>query len=55
VNFSDLSLFRAVFGTVNANADFNGSGGAVNFADLAIFRSLLGKAPGPSGLVGGPG
>jgi Thrombospondin type 3 repeat len=50
VNFSDLALFRAAFGTVNANADLNGSAGVVNFTDLAIFRALFGKAPGPSGV-----
>jgi hypothetical protein len=50
VNFADLALFRAAFGTTNANADLNGSGGVVNFADLAIFRGLFGRPPGPSGL-----
>ena len=51
VNFTDLALFRAVFGTANAGADLNGSGGLVNFADLAQFRMLFGKPPGPSGLA----
>jgi hypothetical protein len=50
VNFSDLALFRAIFGTTNANGDLNGSGGIVNFSDLALFRALFGKPVGPSGL-----
>jgi Bacterial Ig domain/Thrombospondin type 3 repeat len=50
VNFADLALFRAAFGTSNANADLNGSGGIVNFGDLALFRALFGRPPGPSGL-----
>lgn len=48
VNFTDLALFRAAFGSANANADFDSSGGIVNFADLARFRVLFGKVPGPS-------
>ena len=40
VNFADLSVFRAAFGTTNPHADFNGNGGLVNFADLATFRAL---------------
>jgi hypothetical protein len=51
VNFADLALFRAAFGTEHAAADLNGSGGLVNFADLALFRSLFGKPAGPSGLA----
>jgi hypothetical protein len=51
VNAADLALFRAAFGTANADADLNGSGGVVNSADLAIFRLLFGQPPGPSGLV----
>ena len=50
VNCTDLALFRAAFGTANANADFNGNGGTVNFADLALFRARFGLPPGPSGL-----
>jgi len=50
VNFADLALFRAAFGSANANADFDGNG-VVNFADLAVFRRLFGAAPGPSGRV----
>jgi hypothetical protein len=49
VNFADLALFRAAFGTQDEEADLDGSGGTVNFADLAIFRSLFGKPPGPPG------
>jgi hypothetical protein len=48
VNFADLAIFRAAFGTSDASADLNGSG-TVNFADLAIFRILFGQPPGPSG------
>ncbi|MBI2802930.1 MAG: hypothetical protein HYX63_22130 [Gammaproteobacteria bacterium] len=51
VNAADLALFRAAFGTSNANADFDGSG-FVNFADLAIFTGLFGQSPGPSGPKG---
>lgn len=51
VNFADLAAFKAMFGTVNANGDLNGSGGIVNFADLARFKALFGKPPGPSGIV----
>jgi glucose/arabinose dehydrogenase/PKD repeat protein len=51
VNFADLALFRAVFGTADPDADLNGSGGSVNAGDLAIFRALFGRPPGPSGLV----
>jgi alpha-tubulin suppressor-like RCC1 family protein len=49
VNFADLAIFRARFGTNDANADFNGDG-VVNFADLAIFRSFFGLPPGPTGV-----
>jgi hypothetical protein len=48
VNYPDLSLFRAAFGTSNAEADIDGSGGIVNYTDLALFRGRFGKAPGPS-------
>ena len=48
VNFADLAIFRARFGTTDPDADLNGDG-AVNFADLAIFRSRFGQPPGPSG------
>jgi hypothetical protein len=51
VNFADLSIFRALFGTVAPIADFNASGGVVNFADLGLFRALFGVAVGPSGLL----
>jgi len=47
VNFADLALFRARFGSTDPDADFNGDG-VVNFADLAIFQELFGKPPGPS-------
>lgn len=48
VNYPDLSLFRAAFGTSNAEADMDGSGGIVNYTDLALFRGRFGKSPGPS-------
>lgn len=48
VNTADLALFRAAFGSADADADLNGSGGLVNAADLALFRTLFGKPPGPS-------
>lgn len=48
VNFADLALFKAAFGTTQRLYDLNGDG-VVNFADLAIFKSLFGKPPGPSG------
>jgi glucose/arabinose dehydrogenase len=47
VNFADLALFRAAFGSADPDADLDGNG-FVNFADLARFRSLFGKVPGPS-------
>ncbi|GMW06365.1 MAG: hypothetical protein AMXMBFR8_11620 [Nevskiales bacterium] len=51
VNFVDLALFRAAFGSADAQADFDGNGGLVNFADLARFRACFGRAPGPSALA----
>jgi subtilisin-like proprotein convertase family protein len=48
VNYADLATFRGAFGTENADADLDGSGGIVNYTDLAIFRSLFGKPPGPA-------
>ncbi len=50
VTTTDLSLFKAAFGTADPHADFNGNG-AVTTTDLAIFKSLFGKPPGPSGLA----
>jgi len=50
VNFADLAIFRARFGSNDPDADLNGDG-VVNFADLAIFNQLFGKPPGPSALV----
>ena len=49
VNLSDFSLFRAAFGTLGSDADFNGDG-QVNLSDFSIFRAAFGNAPGPSGL-----
>src|SRR5690606_18874560 len=50
VNFIDLAIFRAAFGTTDPHADLDGNGN-VNFIDLAIFQSMFGSPPGPSGLV----
>lgn len=50
VNFADLAILQARFGTRDADADLDGNG-VVNFADLARFRELFGRRPGPSGLV----
>jgi Matrixin len=50
VNAADLAIFRAAFGSSNANANLDGLG-SVNAADLAIFRARFGLPPGPSGLV----
>ncbi len=46
VNLADVSLFRAVFGTDDADADFNGDG-VVNGIDFRILRSFLFSPPGP--------
>ena len=46
VNQLDSGLFRAAFGSTNANADFNGDG-IVNQLDAGIFRARFGSAPGP--------
>ena len=51
VDIADFALFAAAFGTVNAAADLNSSGGVVDIADFAIFAGLFGFAPGPSALV----
>ncbi len=50
VNITDLGLFRALFGTNDPDADFNGTG-FVNITDLGIFRSLFGKHRGPAGAL----
>lgn len=50
VNQLDSGLFRAAFGSNDANADFNGDG-IVNQLDAGIFRSQFGRAPGPSGIA----
>lgn len=46
VNQLDSGLFRAAFGSTNANADFNGDG-IVNQLDAGIFRARFGSVPGP--------
>lgn len=50
VNFSDLAIFKSVYGTANPHADFNGDG-VVNDLDLEILKSMFGRAPGPSGVA----
>ena len=50
VNFADVAVLRAAFGTASASADLN-SDGVVNFLDLAFLKSRFGQAPGPSGLA----
>lgn len=50
VNFADLAILQARFGTSDPDADLDGNT-VVNFSDLARFRELFGRAPGPSGLV----
>ncbi|MCC5794518.1 MAG: CotH kinase family protein [Chromatiales bacterium] len=42
VNFADLALFIAAFGSDDPAADLNGDG-IVNFADLALFQLLFGR------------
>ena len=49
VNAIDLGVFKSVFFTSNADADFNGDG-LVNAIDLGILRTLFFNEPGPSGL-----
>jgi len=50
VNFADLAAFKAVYGTANADAAFNGDG-LVDEGDLDILRSLFSRPPGPSGVA----
>ena len=50
VNIADLSYFRGVFRTDDANADLNGDS-IVNALDQHLFMTLWGKQPGPSGVV----
>jgi len=47
VNFGDLGLFKAAFGSSDPDADFDGSG-SVNFGDLGTFKAMFGQPPGPS-------
>ncbi len=50
VNFADLAVFRATFGSADAVTDLSYNG-VVNFQDLARLRLLFGRAPGPSAFV----
>jgi len=47
VNFADLNLFRACFGTSDPDCDFDGNG-FVNLTDLNLLKLQFGKPPGPS-------
>jgi len=53
VSFSDLDLFKSVFGSSDANADLDGNG-SVSFSDLDILKSLFSKPPGPSSPISNP-
>lgn len=46
VNFIDISLFSAVFGQTDEDADFNGDG-AVNFLDFVLVGEYFLAPPGP--------
>ncbi len=46
VDFADLTLFKEVFFSANADADFDGSG-TVDFPDLTIFKAYFSLPPGP--------
>ncbi len=50
VNQADSNLFRAAFGSNDANADINGDG-AVNALDSSAFRKLFGSVPGPARVI----
>ena len=50
VNFNDLALFKAAYGTVNPEMDLNNSGGAINSSDLFALKTLFFQPPGPSPL-----
>ena len=47
VNAVDLGLFKSVFFSADANADFNGDG-VVNVIDLGTLKAFFFLAPGPS-------
>lgn len=46
VNFLDLAIFRADWGTDSPRSDFNADG-IVNFVDLAVLRYMFLNRPGP--------
>ena len=48
VNFNDVAMFIAAFGSNNEHADFNGDG-QTNYADVGPLVVLFGGAPGPAG------
>lgn len=50
VNFSDLAIFKAAYGTADPHADFNGDG-IVDNQDLDLLKSMFGQPPGPSGVA----
>ncbi len=53
VSFSDLDIFKSVFGSSDADADLDGNG-SVSFSDLDILKTLFGKPPGPSAPISEP-
>ncbi len=50
VDFTDLSLLKAVFFTADADADLDDSG-TVDFPDLSIMKSFFFGQPGPTGVI----
>jgi subtilisin family serine protease len=50
VNFADLGILKAVFGSTDPVADLNGDG-LVNFADLALLKAAFGRPPGPGAVT----
>ncbi len=53
VSFSDLDIFKSVFGSSDADADLDGNG-SVSFSDLDILKTLFSMPPGPSAPISEP-